>query len=75
MLNDDELYAVLNQLVRHALPKPKKGWGPNKPTGYELRMIRKAYDIVATEFWSRAEEEQRIDKELNLIRAEYEGSE
>lgn len=75
MLNDDELYAIMNQLVRHLFPKPKKGWGPNKPTGYELKMIRKAYDTLSDEFWNRAEENQRIDTELELIRAEYEGSE
>ena len=68
VLNDDQLYAVMRQLHRHTSPKPK---GLNKPTGYELKMIREAYDIVANEFWERAEEEHRIDEELKQIAREY----
>jgi hypothetical protein len=67
MLNDDELYAVMRATFQH--PKVRK-W---KPTGYELGLLKDAYEKIATEFYARAEEEQRIDNELQLIRAEYEG--
>ena len=67
LLSDDELYALMRATFKH--PKVRK-W---KPTGYELELLRDAYDKIATEYYARAEEEQRIDKELELIRAEYEG--
>jgi hypothetical protein len=67
LLSDDELYAVMLATFKH--PKVPK-W---KPTGRELELLRDAYDKIATEYYARAEEEQRIDKELELIRAEYEG--
>jgi len=75
MLNDDELYAVMRQLMRHALPRPKGGWGPNKLTGFELEAVLDAYRIIYREFSERAKEDGRIDAELALIEAEYEGSE
>lgn len=67
ILNDDELYAVMLSIFNH--PKAPK-W---KPTGYELGLLKDAYEKIATEFYARAEEQQRIDEELQLIRAEYEG--
>ena len=75
MLNDDHIYAIMRQLMRHALPKPKGGWGPNKPTGMELEALIDAHRIVFQEFSERAKEDGRIDNELRLIEAEYEGSE
>jgi len=73
MLNDDHIYAIMRQLMRHALPKPKGGWGSNKPTGSELESIRGAYNLVYREFSERAKEDGRIDAELALIEADYEG--
>ena len=75
MLNDDHIYAIMRQLMRHALPRPKGGWGPNKPTGMELEALIDAYRVVFQEFSERAKEDGRIDAELALIEAEYEGSE
>ena len=75
VLNDEQLYAVMRQLVRHALPKPKGGWGPNKLEGSELAAVIESYEIVWREFSERAKEEGRIDAELALIEAEYEGRE
>lgn len=75
MLNEDEIYAVMRQLWRHTLPRPKKGYGTNKPTGRELEAIRSAYRTVFQEFNDRADEDERISAELKLIDAEYEGSE
>jgi hypothetical protein len=66
MLNDDELYAVMRATFQH--PKVPK-W---KPTGYELTLLKDAYQIIAKEFYARGEEDQRITKELMLINAEYE---
>ena len=73
MLDDDHIYAIMRQLMRHALPKPKGGWGPNKPTGMELEAILDAYRIVFQEFSARAEEDERINAELKLLEEEYEG--
>jgi hypothetical protein len=67
LLNDDELYALMRATFKH--PKVPK-W---KPQGYELELLRDAYDKIATEYFARAEEQQRIDGELGLIRAEYDG--
>jgi hypothetical protein len=67
MLNDDELYAVMRATFQH--PKVPQ-W---KPEGYELGLLKNAYKKIAKEFYARAEEQQRIDNELQLIRAEYEG--
>jgi hypothetical protein len=67
LLNDDELYALMLATFKH--PKVPK-W---KPTGYELGLLKDAYEKIATEYYARAEEQQRIDKELELIRTEYEG--
>ena len=75
MLNDDHIYAIMRQLMRHAVTKPKGGWGSNNPTGYELESIREAYRIVVLEFNLRAKEDQRISDELELLDAEYEGVE
>ena len=72
MLNDDHIYAVMRQLMRHALPKPKGGWGPNKLEGIELALVIEAYEIVRREFHERAKEDGRIDAELRLIDEEYE---
>ena len=69
MLTDDELYAVMRATFQH--PKVPQ-W---KPQGYELELLKDAYGKIATEFYARAEEEQRIDNELLLINAEYEGRE
>jgi hypothetical protein len=69
MLNDDELYAVMRATFQHS-KAPKY-----KPTGYELGLLKNAYEKIAKEFYDRAEEQQRIDNELQLIRAEYEGVE
>jgi len=73
MLDDDHIYAIMRQLMRHALPKPKGGWGLNKPTGMELEAIVDAYRIVFQEFSARAEEDERINAELRLLEEEYEG--
>jgi hypothetical protein len=67
LLNDDELYALMLATFKH--PKVPK-W---KPTGYELGLLKDAYEKIAKEYYARAEEQQRIDEELQLIRAEYEG--
>jgi hypothetical protein len=67
MLSDDELYAVMRATFQH--PKVPK-W---KPKGYELELLKDAYEKIATEYYARAEEQQRIDGELELIRVEYEG--
>lgn len=75
MLSDDHIYAIMRQLMRHALPKPKGGWGPNKLEGIELALVIEAYEIVLREFHERAKEDGRIDAELALIEAEYEGRE
>ena len=75
MLSDDHIYAIMRQLMRHAVPKPKGGWGPNKPEGMELAAVIEAYEIVWREFCERAKEDGRIDAELALIDAEYEGRE
>jgi hypothetical protein len=68
-LNDDQLYAIMRGILRHT--DGKKSHVP-KPDGYELRLCREAYDIITTEFWARAEEQQRIDQELYKIAEEYE---
>lgn len=75
MLTDDHIYAIMRQLMRHALPKPKGGWGPNKLEGRELAAVIEAYEIVWREFSERATEDGRIDAELALIEADYEGRE
>ena len=67
LLSDDELYALMRATFQH----PKV---PNwKPEGYELGLLKKAHEKIAKEYYARAEEEERMDKELELIRAEYEG--
>ena len=66
LLSDDELYAVMRATFQH--PKVPK----YKPTGYELGLLKDAYEKIDKEFYARAEEQQRIDNELQLIRAEYE---
>ncbi len=66
MLNDDELYAVMRATFQH--PKVPK----YKPTGYELGLLKDACEKISKEFYARAEEQQRIDNELQLITAEYE---
>jgi hypothetical protein len=65
MLSDDELYAVFRATLQH--PKLPK-W---KPTDYELGLIKSAHDKISTEYYARAEEDGRIDEELQLIRDEY----
>jgi hypothetical protein len=67
LLSDDELYALMRATFKH--PKVTK-W---KPDGYELGLLKDAYEKIAKEYYARAEEQQRIDEELQLIRAEYEG--
>ena len=75
MLNEDHMYALTLQLLRHVAPKPKGGWGPNKPTKRELGLLREVYEIINNEWRARAKEDARINAELALIEAEYEGSE
>ena len=75
MLNDDHMYALQLQLLRHVAPKPKGGWGSSKPTERELVLLRQIYDIMNSECRARAKEDGRIDAELRLLEAEYEGSE
>lgn len=68
LLSDDELYALIRATFKH--PKVPK-WNPK---GFELELLKDAYEKIATEYYARAEEQQRIDSELDLIRAEYEGA-
>jgi len=65
LFTEDELYALMRATFRH--PKVK-AW---KPSGYELELIRDAYDKISTEYYARAEEQQRIDAELHRIAEEY----
>jgi hypothetical protein len=69
MLTDDELYAVMRATFQppKVLKLPK--W---EPTGYELKLLKDAYKTITAEYYARAEEQERIDNELQLIRAEYE---
>ena len=72
MLNDEQLYAVMCLLLPlrpSAVKKPRF----KKPSGSELDACIEAYDIITSEFWARAEEQHRIDAELELIKADYEG--
>lgn len=72
MLNDEQLYAVMRLLLPlqpSAFRKPRF----KKPSGTELKACNKVYEIVTREFWARAEEQNRIDAELALIEADYEG--
>ena len=75
MLNEDHMYALTLQLLRHVAPRPKGGWGSNKPTERELRLLREVYEIINNEWRARAKEDARINAELALIEADYEGSE
>ena len=72
MLDDDQLYAVMRGLQRHI--NGKKSHVP-KPIGYELNLVQCALISIEREFVERAKEDERIDAELALIEAEYEGSE
>lgn len=71
-LDTDELYAVMRGLQRHI--NGKKSHVP-KPIGYELNLVQCALISIEREFVERAKEDGRIDAELRLIEAEYEGSE
>ena len=71
MLDTDELYAVMRGLQRHI--NGKKSHVP-KPVGYELSRAQCALISIEREFVERAKEEGRIDEELALLEAEYEGS-
>lgn len=70
VLNDDQLYAVMRAVLRHTDGKKSH---VGKPEGFELRVCREAYDIITSEFWDRSAENARIDAELELIKADYEG--
>jgi hypothetical protein len=63
-LTSDQLYAVMRGLHRHMTTR-------NKPTGFELNLCREAFDVISTEYYARAEEEQRIDEELKKIWEDY----
>ena len=69
MLSDDQLY-VLYRLSFH-FPKGEK-W---EAYSRELDLIRDAHRVLDKEFMARVEENQRIEAELSLIEAEYEGIE
>ena len=73
-LDDDQLYVVMHSLFMHTRLAHTSD-SPNltyKPEGYELQLCRDKYDIISTEFWARAKEEQRIDNELYELAKEYE---
>jgi len=72
MLDSNELYAVMRGLQRHI--NGKKSHVP-KPIGYELNLVQCALISIEREYVERAKEDGRIDAELALIEAEYEGSE
>jgi hypothetical protein len=63
MLSDDELYA----LMRATHPKVRE-WNP---TGIELTLLNDAYNKINTEYKARAEEEQRMEAELEILDKEY----
>jgi len=64
MLDDNQLYAAM--LATHRVLNPELfKW---KAEGYELDMTREAYEIISAELWARADEEQRIDQELDELR-------
>ena len=65
MLSDDELY-VLYRLSFH-FPKGEK-WEAHSR---ELDLILDAHGVLDKEFRARAEEDGRIDAELELLEAEY----
>ena len=67
LLSDDELYALMRATFKH--PKVPK-WNPQ---GYEQELLQNAHEKIATEYYARAEEQQRIDAELDLIAKDYEG--
>ncbi len=69
MLNDDQLYILFRLTLK--LPKGEK-WYPNV---YERDLIQDAHRVLGYEFSARAKEDQRIEAELSLIEAEYEGIE
>ena len=72
MLDTDELYAVMRGLQRHINGKKSHVL---KPVGYELNLVQCALISIEREYVERAKEDERIDAELRLIEAEYEGSE
>lgn len=63
-LSTDHLYALMRGLHRHMNTR-------GKPEGFELNLCREAYDVISTEFYARAEEQQRIDEELKRIWEDY----
>ena len=65
MLSDDQLY-VLYRLSFH-FPRGEK-WEAHSR---ELDLIRDAHGVLDKEFRARAEEDGRIDEELELLEAEY----
>jgi len=67
MLNDDQLYILFRLTLK--LPKGQK-WYPNV---YERDLIQDAHRVLFYEFHARAKEDERIEAELSLIEAEYEG--
>ena len=71
MLDTDELYAVMRGLQRHINGKKSH---VSKPVGYELNLVQCALISIEREYVERAKEEGRIDAELALLEAEYEGS-
>jgi hypothetical protein len=70
MLDTDQLYAVMRGLQRHI--NGKKSHVP-KPIGYELNLVQCALISIEREFVERAKEDERIEEELRLLDAEYEG--
>lgn len=71
MLNEDHMYVLTLQLLRHIAPKPKGAWGSNKPTEHELGLLREVYEIINNEWRARAKEDGRINEELEQIAREY----
>ena len=69
MLSDDQLYILFRLSLK--LPKGQK-WYPNV---YERDLIQDAHRVLRYEFHARAKEDERIDAELSLIAADYEGIE
>ena len=68
-INNDQLYILFRLTLK--LPKGEK-WYPNV---YERDLIQDAHRVLAKEFNARAKEDQRIEEELALLDAEYEGIE